>query len=62
MYSPGDSILNQSQISLQMARNRLYNYNYNNNNYRNKSSPNYRTPIITNSQYFQTSPKRTNQA
>ena len=56
MYSPGDSILNQSQISLQMARNRLYNYNYNNNNYRNKSSPNYKTPIITNSQYFQTTP------
>jgi hypothetical protein len=59
MYSPDNSILNRNQFSLQMARKRLDKYNYNINNYRNKSSSIYRTPLITNSQYFQTSPSIT---
>ena len=52
MYSPiHDSLLNKTQLSLEMARKRLNNL-INNNNIRNKSSSAYRTPLINNSKYY----------
>ena len=52
MYSPiHDSLLNKTQLSLEMARKHLNNF-YNNNITRNKSSSAYRTPINNNSKYF----------